>query len=544
MIVGPPAPSDTMPDTKEHLGQIARHARAMGRAIESIDPNNQGPQGPPGVDGTNGTNGTDGTAATIAVGTVGSTTNAGTTSIVNSGTSATATFDFVLRDGPSGTNGTDGTDGTDGTAATIAVGTVGSTTNAGTAAITNSGTSGAATFDFILKDGPQGTAGNNGNNGTSATIAVGTVGSTSNAGTASITNSGTNLAATFDFVLRDGPQGTAGINGNNGSAATVSVGTTGSVPNTGTASVVNSGSSSAATLDFVLRDGAPGANGADGIMSSITQGGGIIVTDPAGTSPTVAVNPALIVDSLALENGESIVNSVNNQISIRALSVTAGTGLSNALFSSLGAHNLSIGTGGGISPLVQLEDGANGNINITNNGTGRLRTEDISIQGASRYLNFAGGAGSSGYGLRDLSGEIEVKDSTGDWGQPYHSGMASGSSSFFEGSTSFNARGSTFTFAHGLSVAAQGCPRVIQAYIKRVAAGTVRGIPQYDWVTIDTGTDYENFNSGLTIRGNASSIHVDIGVMNRGITIIAPDNFQEYIVPIDGSFDIIVRAWL
>ena len=122
--------------------------------------------------------------------------------------------------------------------------------------------------------------------------------------------------------------------------------------------------------------------------------------------------------------------------------------------------------------------------------------------------------------------------------------MASGSVSFFEGSTSFNARGSTFTFTHGLSVAAQGCPRIIQAYLKRVAAGTVRGIPQYDWVSIYSGVDYENTDSGCTIRSNASSVHIDVGILNRGITIIAPDNHREYIVPIDGSFDLVVRAWL
>ena len=439
MIVGPPAPSDTMPNVEEHLGQIARHARAMGRAIESIDPNNQGPQGPPGVDGTdgtNGTNGTNGTAATIAVGTVGSTTNAGTTSIVNSGTSATATFDFVLRDGPSGANGTDG------------------------------------------------------------------------------------------------------------AAATVSVGTTGSVPNTGTASVVNSGSSSAATLDFVLRDGAPGTNGTDGIMSSITQGGGIIVTDPAGTSPTVAVNPALTVDSLTLENGGLIVNNVNNQVSIESLNVKVGTGLGTALLKSLGAHSLVLATGGTASGVVSIEDGPNSNVSIFSLGTGRVKTSSVSIQGSDKYLNFNSTQDSSGYGIRDLSGDIEVKNLGGNWGQPYHSGMASGSVSFFEGSTSFNARGSTFTFTHGLSVAAQGCPRIIQAYLKRVAAGTVRGIPQYDWVSIYSGVDYENTDSGCTIRSNASSVHIDVGTMDRGITIIAPDNHREYIVPIDGSFDLVVRAWL
>ena len=473
------------------------------------------------------------------MGTVGSTSNAGTASITNSGTSLAATFDFVLRDGPQGTAGTNGTDGADGAAATVAVGTTGSVPNTGTASVTNGGSSSAATLDFVLRDGPPGTNGTNGTNGingTAATIAVGTVGSTSNAGTAAITNSGTSGAATFDFVLRDGPQGAAGINGTNGSAATVSVGTTGSVPNTGTASVVNSGSSSAATLDFVLRDGPPGTNGTDGIMSSITQGAGITVTNPAGTSPTVAVNSSVVRNDASgnltcASTGTGVTRIASDSTSTSAIFLDANNGgVQVDVGDQADFIGLRVPTAAGGAPQYQML--------VTQTGP-------YLHQNGGRYLNLNSTTASGGFGLRGTSNTLNVKNNTSDdWGQPYHANMANGSGSFFEGSTSFNARGSTFTFTHGLSVAAQGCPRIIQAYIKRVAAGTVRGIPQYDWVTIDTGTDYENFNSGLTIRGNAFSIHVDIGVMNRGITIIAPDNFQEYIVPIDGSFDIVVRAWL
>jgi len=61
--------------------------------------------------------------------------------------------------GAAGTNGTNGTNGADGAAATVAVGT----TTTGAAAVTNSGTSSAAVFNFTV---PQGTAGTNGTNGT------------------------------------------------------------------------------------------------------------------------------------------------------------------------------------------------------------------------------------------------------------------------------------------------------------------------------------------------------------------------------------------
>ena len=106
--------------------------------------------------------GADGAAATIAVGTttpgpVGTT----TASVTNSGTSSAAVFDFVIPRGDAGTNGTNGDDGDDGAAATIGNPTI-TTGLAGTeASVTNSGTSSAAVFDFVIPRGDRGTDGTN-----------------------------------------------------------------------------------------------------------------------------------------------------------------------------------------------------------------------------------------------------------------------------------------------------------------------------------------------------------------------------------------------
>jgi len=70
--------------------------------------------------------------------------------VTNVGSSSAGTFDFVLRDGPTGPQGATGT------AATITIGTVGSVAYPGPGTVTNSGTSGAAVLDFILVTGPQG----------------------------------------------------------------------------------------------------------------------------------------------------------------------------------------------------------------------------------------------------------------------------------------------------------------------------------------------------------------------------------------------------
>ena len=69
-------------------------------------------------------------------------------------------------DGSSLQNIPPGADGADGAAATIAVGTT-TTGAAGTSAsVTNSGTTSAAVFDFVIPRGEQGIAGTNGNDGT------------------------------------------------------------------------------------------------------------------------------------------------------------------------------------------------------------------------------------------------------------------------------------------------------------------------------------------------------------------------------------------
>ena len=67
--------------------------------------------------------------------------------------------------GADGTNGADGADGADGAAATIAVGTVTTGAAGSSATVTNSGTSSAATFDFSIPKGDTGDTGATGAQG-------------------------------------------------------------------------------------------------------------------------------------------------------------------------------------------------------------------------------------------------------------------------------------------------------------------------------------------------------------------------------------------
>ncbi len=122
---------------------------------------------------------------------------------------------------------------------------------------------GNTTVVTVKTAGPQGIQGIQGVQGVdgTATITLGTT-STGDAGTnASVTNTGTSTAATLNFTI---PRGNTGATGATGNAATIAVGNT-TTGDAGTnASVSNSGTSSAATFDFTIPRGATGATGDTG----------------------------------------------------------------------------------------------------------------------------------------------------------------------------------------------------------------------------------------------------------------------------------------
>jgi hypothetical protein len=121
--------------------------------------------------------------------------------------------------------------------------------------------------------GPQGDA---------ATIDVGTVTTGVPGSSASVTNSGTTNAATLDFTI---PRGDTGAQGSTGDAATISVGTvTTGVPGS-SASVTNSGTTNAATLDFTIPRGDTGAQGSTGDAATISIG--TVTTGVPGSSASV-----------------------------------------------------------------------------------------------------------------------------------------------------------------------------------------------------------------------------------------------------------------
>lgn len=148
------------------------------------------------------TNGTSASWSTIASGansvTVGTTTtlsSGSSATVTNSGTSTDLILDFGIPQGVQGNQGVAGP------ANTLTIGTV---TNGGSASATITGTSPNQTLNLTLPQGP------------AATIAVGTVTTVSSTTPAAITNSGSSSAAVFDFSIPQGATGPAGATGPQG----------------------------------------------------------------------------------------------------------------------------------------------------------------------------------------------------------------------------------------------------------------------------------------------------------------------------------------
>ena len=341
---------------------------------------------PRGNDGEDGQDGQDGESSTITIGTVTTGEAGSDASVTNSGTESAAVLDFVI---PRGNTGASGNDGQDGAAATISVGTVTTGAAGSNASVTNSGTENAAVFDFVIPrgaDGTNGSDGSDGEDGAAATISVGTVTTGSAGSNASVTNSGTENAAVFDFVI---PRGADGSNGSDGSAATIAVGnvTTGAAGTN--ASVINSGTSSAAVLDFTIPRGADGTNGSDG--SAATVAVGTVTTGAAGSNASVTnrgtANAAIL--DFTIPRGADGLDGQGIAATITVGTVTEGA---NAAVTNSGSSQNAVfdfvlprgadGTDGSSATVAvgTVTTGAAGtNASVTNSGTSSAAVLDFTI---------------------------------------------------------------------------------------------------------------------------------------------------------------------
>lgn len=303
-------------------------------------------------------------------------------------------------DGADGAPGPPGTPGAPGAAASIAIGAVSALPYGSAPTVTNTGTSSAAVLDWQLVTGPQGPAGSSSSvleyQFQSATTAPPTNGhiridntdpSLSNSMYVShIDGAGVDqdyllqlvppsatlvlqkkgdstIAYTYSVIVTLALTGyvryetifvsSSGTLANNdqvilvivnssppGEAATVNVGTVTQVPYPGPITVTNSGTTSAALLDFQLCPGPAGADGAPGAAATIAVG--TVTSLPAGSTPTfvnVGTSSAAIFDVglVAGATGSGSTITINNTASasvFRMLFTNATSGTAAAQLST------------------------------------------------------------------------------------------------------------------------------------------------------------------------------------------------------------------
>ena len=293
--------------------------------------------------------------------------------------------------GPAGPKGEPGSPGRDGVSPTVTVGTT-STGLPGTQAnVVNSGTSSEVVLDFVIPSGLQGIQGDRGEqgipgvDGEAATITVGSVTTVDPEYPATVTNSGSTSAAVLDFNI---PRGVPGQDGQDGQAATVSVGSTTTGAAGTNASVVNSGSISAAVLDFTIPRGADGAAGTDGsdgfspiaTVSQTASGATISITDAQGTTTANITNGVDGTDGTDGSDGFSPIATVSQTASGATISITDAQGTTTA--------NLTNGTNGtnGFTPVITATaavDSSSGtpSVSVYKTGTDEYPQFDFAFSG-------------------------------------------------------------------------------------------------------------------------------------------------------------------
>ena len=188
--------------------------------------------------------------------------------------------------GPQGPKGDTGAQGPAGASASVTVGSTTTLSPGADATVTNSGDTRNAILNFGIPTGargpkgdtgskgdtgPIGPKGAKGDTGAAATVQVGNTNTGAPGTNAQVTNAGNEHFAVFNFTIprgdkgekgatgAQGAKGDKGDKGDTGTAATITVGST-TTTNPGTnATVTNTGTSSAAVLNFGIPRGATGS---------------------------------------------------------------------------------------------------------------------------------------------------------------------------------------------------------------------------------------------------------------------------------------------
>jgi len=252
----------------------------------------------------------------------------------------------------------------------------------------------------------------------------------------------------------------------------------------------------------------------------------------------------LLVEKIALKNNEIISNETNDEIIIAADTVKVGDD-GAATLSSNGDQDLILKTGNTTTGSITITDGANGNVTVAPNGTGVLSTTDALISGSGGYINFNTTISSGGIGLRENSGEVEYRASTGEgWGSPYTTGLVSGQGTYFKSPVNVGAAesgslvaGDAGSTAHGLG----SVPRIVVATIECLT--TDGGYADGDFITINSGlSSTSNYGISIYFTDEVVGFALPIGLLTAWMILPVKTGGANFTLA-PAAWDLWIEAW-
>ena len=167
-------------------------------------------------------------------------------------------------------------------------------------------------------------------------------------------------------------------------------------PSTGTIAATNFSGNLTGTLQTAAQPNVTSV----GTLGSVDIDGGaidgtVIGANSASTGAFTAVTASTSVDvtgsaGVILENDETITNATDGTVLING-TVAGGTGSGAGVFTSNGDQDVTIQTGNSTTGSITITDGANGNIDIAPNGTGKVDMNDSPLTGYGADLQTESG---------------------------------------------------------------------------------------------------------------------------------------------------------
>jgi hypothetical protein len=332
--------------------------------------------GPKGDKGNTGDKGDTGNTGTVEIGTVTTGAAGGSASVTNSGTSTAATLNFSIPQGAKGDTGT---------AATIAVGSVTTGAAGSAASVANSGTASAATLNFSIPQGAKGDTGNAGVGISSATV--------NGSGNLIITKTDSSTVDVGSVV------GSKGDKGDTGNAGTIAVNAVATGAEGTDVIITNTGTASSALLNFTIPKGDTGL----GVFSAVVNSEGnliVTLTDASTIDAGSTIGPQGPQGSKG-DTGLSITSgsiSGDNLVLTKSDSSTINVGNVRGPKGDTGSQ----GNAGTISVGSVTTGAAGSSVAVTNTGTSSAATLNFAIpQGAK------GDTGTS-YTVNGKTGTVQV----------------------------------------------------------------------------------------------------------------------------------------